>query len=74
MACKKCGGTKITANHIKDGQLINSSSFKKIDNEFIRSSEYDYFYKLTANKEHLLKSCPTCSYSWRESTLDNTQK
>ena len=60
--CYKCASEDINTKYVKDGELINSSSMQEIDNEFIRSSEYDYFYKLTAKKEHLLKSCRNCGY------------
>lgn len=63
--CSKCGSEKIKTRHVADGSLINSSSFDKVDNEFVRSSEYDYFFKLTAKMEHLLETCE-CGYSWRE--------
>ena len=66
--CYKCASEDINTKYVKDGELINSSSMQEIDNEFIRSSEYDYFYKLTAKKEHLLKSCRNCGYELRVNT------
>jgi len=62
--CLKCESGNIKTRHIPAGALINSSSLAKVENEFVRSSEYDYFFKLTAKTEHLLKTCE-CKYSWR---------
>lgn len=64
--CSKCGSDKIDTKYFKKGELITSSSFTKVDNEFVRSSEYDFYYKLTAEKEHLKKHCTNCSHKWRE--------
>jgi hypothetical protein len=69
--CKKCKSTDIATSHIEIGKLIDSSSTKKIDNEFITPSEYDFYYKLVAKKEHLHKRCRNCQYDWRENTADS---
>lgn len=65
MECVKCGSGNITTTYVPAGKLINSSSMVRVNDEFIRSSEYDYFYKLKAKIEHLLKKCD-CGYTWRE--------
>lgn len=67
--CIKCGSENIVSRYYKARQLINSSSFTKIENEFVTSSEYDLFFKLTAKVEHLFKACE-CGYSWRDSVID----
>jgi hypothetical protein len=66
--CEKCGSKENDVKFVSQGALINSSSFVRVDDEFINASEYDYFYKLTAKIDHLLKKCE-CGYSWRERTL-----
>ena len=69
--CPKCNYNDPVVTFIKDGGLITSSSFKRIDDEFVRSSEYSYYFKLTAKKDHLYKHCRECQYSWREKTSDS---
>ncbi len=71
MGCKKCKSEDIVTRFVDKGTLIDSSSLRKVSTEFISSSEYDLFYKLTAGKEHLHKHCRNCQYSWRENTADN---
>jgi hypothetical protein len=63
--CSKCNSQNIKTGYVGEGELVASSSQMKVDNEFVRSSEYDYFFKLTAKTEHLSKKCE-CGYSWRE--------
>jgi len=67
--CKKCGSNDILTRHIPDDELIDSSSSARIDNEFIYSSEYQYYYKLKAKKEHLHRHCRNCQYDWRVDAL-----
>jgi len=69
--CKKCGSNDILTKYIHGGELIDSSSYKMVDDEFVSSSKYDMFYKLTAKKEHLKKNCRNCQFSWRERTIDD---
>lgn len=68
-ACSKCGGTDLLVRHVANRQLIDHSSMRKVETEFITSDEYDFFYKLTAAKEHLLKHCRQCQYAWRENLV-----
>lgn len=70
--CRKCGSNDILTTHIEKGKLIDSSSIKQVENEFIASSEYDFYYRLTANKEHLSRHCRNCQYDWREKTADSS--
>lgn len=69
--CIKCGNSDVLTKYVAEGGLINSSSTKEINNQFIRSVEYGYFYKLLAAKEHLYIVCSNCRYSWREDTNDH---
>ena len=71
--CTKCGSEDILTRFVKYGELIDSSSTKRIENEFISSSEYDFFFQLKAKKDHLDKCCRCCQYNWCENTLDNQQ-
>lgn len=68
--CCKCDSSNVNAKFIQSGALINSSSLRNVNNEFIDSVEYDYFYKLTAKKDHLRFECGYCGYIWRENTKD----
>lgn len=68
-SCPQCSGEEIETLYIGKNSLINSSSFDRIETEFIHASEYDYFYKLTAKIPHLFKRCK-CSYQWREHPSD----
>lgn len=70
--CIKCGGTEIHTRFVERGELIDRSSPNKVISEFTCNSEYDYFFKVTASKEHLKKSCRNCGYSWRERALDDS--
>jgi hypothetical protein len=69
--CKKCGSNDIQTRYIEEGELIDSSSTCKVETEFVTSSEYDYFYQLTAKKGHLDKHCRNCQHGWLENTLDS---
>lgn len=69
--CKKCGSNDVLTRHISAGKLIDSSSIKKIDDEFVLSNEYDFYYQLKAKKEHLSHHCRSCQYGWRTNTLDS---
>jgi len=66
--CVKCHSDKVNVSYVPEGELIDSSSYKRVENDFITSSEYDFFFKLTAKKEHLHNKCNGCGYVWREST------
>lgn len=69
--CKKCDSNDLVTKYVKDGELITSSSEVGIDDEFLKSSEYDFYFKITAKKEHLHKYCRNCQYSWNENTKNN---
>lgn len=69
--CKKCGSSEIETKFVTKGDLIDSSSISKVVSEFTNNSEYDYFYKVTAKKDHLRKRCLNCNYIFRVRTLDD---
>lgn len=46
--------------------MINHSGRQKVENEFVTSNEYDFFWQIKAAKEHLHKHCRNCQYGWRE--------
>ena len=71
MSCPKCESDEVLTKFVSDGDLINSSSYKRLENEFVTSIEYDFFYKLKAVKDHLKKHCGNCNYQWRIATADN---
>ena len=71
MKCEKCGSEDLDTQFVQYGQLIDSSSTRRVENEFIWCSEYDFFYKLSAAKDHLKITCGNCGYSYRTNTLDD---
>jgi len=70
MPCKKCGSDAINTKHINDGELINSSSLECINDEFLRSIEYEIYYQVKASKEHLAKKCKECGFGWRQNVIN----
>lgn len=71
--CIKCGSDDINTTYVARNGFITSSWEKSKgtpDKEFLYYSEYDFYYKVTAEKEHLHKHCRNCQYSWRENTKD----
>jgi uncharacterized Zn finger protein len=72
--CEKCGSESFSKRFIPYRSLINSSSTKKVSNEFIDCSEYDFFYKLTAGKDHLLLKCEECGFTERVNCIDTKDK
>ena len=68
-SCEKCGSEDLHTQFIKNNECCETSSTTAVDNEFIYSIEYSYFYKLKALKEHLYKHCRNCQYNWREQVL-----
>jgi len=69
--CKKCNSDDILTRFVEADELIDHSSHFKINDEFVSSSEYDFYFQLKAKKEHLNKHCRNCQYAWREDTADN---
>ena len=69
--CKKCGSKNVDIKFTPRDYVINSSSLARVNNEFIRSSEYDLFYKLIAKKDHLRVKCNNCGNIERVRTLDD---
>ena len=67
--CSKCGGTDLAVQYIACRQLINHSGRQKVETEFVTSDEYDFYWKHTAAKEHLVKQCRVCGFAWRENVL-----
>jgi hypothetical protein len=64
-SCGVCNSKDVKITFVKRNSLIDSSSFHRVDNEFISASEYDYYYKLTAAKDHILCRCNVCEKSSR---------
>ena len=68
--CSKCESHNVKTTYVDKGQIIDSSSIKKVENEFVTSSEYDFFFRLNAAKEHLHIKCDECGYDCRVNTLN----
>ena len=65
MNCPKCTSTEITSKHYNAGDLVNSSSFNEVENEFIYSIEYECYFKLKARINYLSCYCENCKYNWK---------
>ena len=67
--CSKCGNNDLYIKYRNKNELITSSWPRgkgTPDLEFLYYSEYDFYYKVVAAKEHLEIVCRTCQYKWRE--------
>jgi len=72
--CDACGSDDVKKRFVAERSLIDSSSTRRIENEFIRCSEYDFFYKLTAEKDFLMCTCNECGKSFnRNVNSDNKE-
>ena len=74
--CIKCGGGDILVRYVSEGALLNHSGRQRVEDEYVTSDEYDFYWKHTAAKEHLVKLCRTCQYAWRADVLkpENTRE
>lgn len=72
--CPKCAGTDLLVVFIPNRALINHSGRQKIENEFVTSNEYDFYWQHVSAKDHLVKRCRVCQYGWRENTADEAGK
>lgn len=72
-ACPKCSGLDLWVTFTPKGNLIDHSGRRKIENEFVTSNEYDFYWQHVSAKDHLRKHCRTCQYQWRENTADEVQ-
>ena len=68
--CKKCGSEEVGTCYVKEGEHITSSCRSEHTSEFIYSSEYDFYWKWTACKEHLNHTCNDCGNNWLTKCLD----
>ena len=71
--CPKCSSSNVTAFFVQARSLINHSGRTQIENEFVTSNQYDFFWQHVAAKDHLLKHCAECHYRWREATADEVK-
>lgn len=72
--CPKCSGNDLCVNFTPKGTVINHSGRHKVENEFVISNQYDFFWQHKAAKDHLKKHCRVCQYAWRENTADEVSK
>lgn len=71
--CVKCSSDDLQVRYIPARKLINHSGRQRVETEFVTSDQYDFFWKLTAAKEHLHKHCRNCQYAWRENVAEQAQ-
>ena len=71
MFCPKCSDADIVVTFVSKGKVIDSSSIRKVEDEFSTSREYDFYFQVKAKVEHLRCICRRCSYRWREHTAQN---
>ena len=69
-ACAKCSSQDLYVLFVPRGHLISHSGRQQIENEFITSNQYDFFWQHVAAKDHLRKHCRTCQFQWLENTAD----
>jgi len=69
-SCAKCGSDDLCIKIQPEGLLITTSARGRHPSEFVYSSEYDYYWSHTVEKEHLLIHCRCCQHEWREACLD----
>ena len=72
MKCTKCGGTDTAVTYYPKGKLINHSANERSESEFHYSLQYNYYWNITADKEHLHVHCRRCQYAWDESCGEET--
>ena len=63
--CPKCKSTKLTREFIPRGQYITGSARHRHTSPFVHSSEYDFFWKWTAAKDHFVVTCSSCGHKYR---------
>jgi len=67
--CSKCGNSDLVTRYIENNELVESSSRENINDEFVRSIEYEYYFKVKASKQHLHRHCRNCHYEWRDNVI-----
>ncbi len=71
VTCAKCNSKSIKTKYVPKGATLNAFSYERVDNDFIRASEYDYSFTLVAKIEHLHCGCRECGYKWRIKCSDS---
>lgn len=71
--CSKCGSDGLYVRFVPNRKVIEPSGRHKIETEFVTSNEYEFFWQHVSAKDHLLKSCRSCGYAWRENTADSKE-
>jgi len=69
--CIKCTNEDINIKFIAEGKMVDSSSNHIQEDDYLTSKESTYYFKVTAEKDHLFMECTTCGYNWRENTKDS---
>lgn len=72
-SCPKCSSVDLYVLFTPKGFLIDHSGRTKIEDEFVTSNEYDFYWQHVAAKDHLRKHCRTCQFQWRENTADEVK-
>ena len=73
MNCSKCSGADLYIRFVAKRTLINHSGRQQIENEFVTSNQYDFYWQHVSAKDHLLMHCRTCQYACRENTADGVK-
>lgn len=69
-ACPKCAMADLSIRFTSKGSITNHSGLQQIEDEFLTSARYEFYWQHKSAKDHLLKICRTCQYQWRENTAD----
>lgn len=68
--CPKCLSTDLAVKYYAKGEVITAQGRSRLETEFVTSSQFEFYYRYNAAKEHLAKSCRRCQYKWHENTAD----
>ncbi|KJZ41346.1 hypothetical protein [Pseudomonas fluorescens] len=68
--CPKCTSNDLLVTFTPKGLIIDYAGRRKIEDEFVTSNQYEFYWQHKSAKDHLRKHCRTCQFQWRENTAD----
>ncbi len=63
--CPHCKTSSLQVKAFFAGDIVDSSSLSKEVDEFVHSVEYEIFYKVKCDRDHLSYICTSCDWYWR---------
>lgn len=70
MSCPKCTSTDLLVTFTAKGKVLDAFGRREVEDEFVTSSQYDFYWTYRAAKDHLHKHCRVCQFNWLENTAD----